>query len=240
MLLISAHFLDPFQKLRSFRKWDKGMDINPEEETSSTQYQEALLRYVENESRAKYWCVPVNKAESVPRNNLVPSVTASGSGQSSFDPSDLSGNNGEYVRPPKVGEMTPGRSDRAASLLTSARLYLNSPPGAPKNWWQIDPNLNDYHSDPMLISSTLRLPDITYWWRQHEELHTEYADPSNLARDIFFIIPHGVGVGASSSLGHDVIGWRQSKTTSGTLRKKFIVRQFTRANHRILAGDVPA
>jgi len=34
MLLISTHILDPFRKLRSFRKWDKGMDINPEDETS--------------------------------------------------------------------------------------------------------------------------------------------------------------------------------------------------------------
>jgi len=36
MLQISAHILDPFRKLRSFRKWDKGMDINPEDETSYT------------------------------------------------------------------------------------------------------------------------------------------------------------------------------------------------------------
>jgi hypothetical protein len=28
MLLISAHILDPFPKLHSFRKWAKGMDIN--------------------------------------------------------------------------------------------------------------------------------------------------------------------------------------------------------------------
>jgi hypothetical protein len=28
MHLISAHILNPFPKLRSFRKWDKGMDIN--------------------------------------------------------------------------------------------------------------------------------------------------------------------------------------------------------------------
>jgi hypothetical protein len=49
MLLITAHILDPFRKLRSFRKWDKGMDINPEDETSyTTQYQEACLKYVEN------------------------------------------------------------------------------------------------------------------------------------------------------------------------------------------------
>ena len=45
MLLIPAHLLDPFPKLRSFRKWDKGMDINPEDETSyTTQYQEACLK----------------------------------------------------------------------------------------------------------------------------------------------------------------------------------------------------
>jgi hypothetical protein len=50
MLLISAHVLDSFRKLRSFRRWDKGMDINPKDETSyPTQYQEAFLKYVENE-----------------------------------------------------------------------------------------------------------------------------------------------------------------------------------------------
>jgi len=44
MLLISAHILNSFQKLWSFRKWDKGLDINSEDETScTTQYQEAVL-----------------------------------------------------------------------------------------------------------------------------------------------------------------------------------------------------
>jgi hypothetical protein len=39
MLHITSHILDPFWKLRSFRKWDKGMDITPEDETSyATQY----------------------------------------------------------------------------------------------------------------------------------------------------------------------------------------------------------
>jgi len=36
MLLSSAHLLDSFGKLQSFWKWDKGMDINPEDETSYT------------------------------------------------------------------------------------------------------------------------------------------------------------------------------------------------------------
>jgi len=44
MLLISARILDLLRKLRSFSKWDRGMDINPEDETSyTTQYQEAFL-----------------------------------------------------------------------------------------------------------------------------------------------------------------------------------------------------
>ena len=82
MLLIPTHILDPFRKLRSFRNWDKGMDINPEDETSyTTQYQEAFMRYAENEYCAKHRRVPVNKLETVPSSNLVPSAMASGSYQ---------------------------------------------------------------------------------------------------------------------------------------------------------------
>ena len=80
MLLISGHILDPFRMLRLFRKWDKGMDINPEDETTyTTQYQEAFLKYVENEYYTKHRRVPVNKLETVLSSNLVPSATASGS-----------------------------------------------------------------------------------------------------------------------------------------------------------------
>jgi len=216
------------------------MDINPEDETSyTTQYQEAFLEYVENEYCAKDRRVPVNILENVPSINLVLSATASGSYQSSFDPYDLSSDDEEYLTPNNVAETTPRRSDRAAHSLTAARLYLNSPPEAPKNWGQINPNLNDYHSDPMEISSALWIPDITDWWRQQKETHSKCADLSNVARDIFPIIPHGVGVEASFSLGQDVIGWRQSKTTGGTLREKVVVKQLARANNGILAGTHP-
>jgi len=164
---------------------------------------------------------------------------ASRSGQSSYDPYDLSSDDDEYLMATNVAEKTPGRSDRAARLLPAARLYLNSPPELPQNWGQINPNLNDYHSDPMEISSTFWLPDITDWLRQQEETHSKYADLSNVARNIFSMIPHGVGVEAGFSLGRGVIGWRQSKTTGETLRKKVVVRQFARANSGLLAGDDP-
>jgi len=87
----------------------------------------------------------------------------------------------------------------------------------------------------MEISSTFWIPDIIDWWRHQEETHSKYADLSNVACNIFSIIPHGVGLEANSSLGHDVIGWRQSKTTGKTHREKVVVRQFARANNGILA-----
>jgi hypothetical protein len=167
MLLITAHILDPFWKLRSFRKWDKGMDINPEDETSHTpQYQEAFLKYVENEYCTKHRRLPVNKSDNTLNNNLCSFEMSSRSGQSSYDPYDLSSDDDEYLMPTNVAETTPGRSDRAARLLTAARLYLNSPTELPQHWGQINPNLNDYHSDPREISSTFWLQDITDWWRQ--------------------------------------------------------------------------
>jgi len=216
------------------------MDINPEDETSYiTQYQEAVLKYVENEYCAKHRRVPVNKLETVPSSNLVPSATASGSYQLFFDPYDLSSNDEEYLTPDNVAETTPGRSDHAARLLTASRHYLNSPPEAPKNRRPINPNLNDHHSDPMEISCTFWLPDITDWWHQQEETQSKYTDLSNVARDIFSIILHGVGVEASFFLGRDVIGLRKAKTTGETVREKVVVRLFAWANNRILAGTDP-
>jgi len=65
MLLSCAHILDLFQQLQSFTKWGKGMDIIPDDKTSyTTQYQEAFLKYVENEYCAKHRRVPVNKLQS--------------------------------------------------------------------------------------------------------------------------------------------------------------------------------
>jgi len=115
MLLISAHILDPFRKLRSFRKWDKGMDINPEDETSyTTQYQEAFLKYVENEYCAKHRPLSVTKHEKLQSNDFIHSAMPSQSGQSSFDLYDLSSGDGEYLTPKNLAETTPGRSDRTA------------------------------------------------------------------------------------------------------------------------------
>jgi hypothetical protein len=151
----------------------------------------------------------------------------------------LSSDDNEYLLPTNVAETTPGASDCASRVLTAARLYLNSAPELPQNWGQINPNLNDCHSAPMEIGTTFWLPDITDWWWQREERHPKYTDLSYVARDIFSIIPHGVGVEASFSLGRDVVGLRQLKTTGETLCKKVVVRQFARANCGLLAGDNP-
>jgi hypothetical protein len=110
------------------------MDLNPDDDGSYTmQYQEEFLQYVENEYCDKHPRLSVNKPERDANNNPF-STTASGSSQSSFDPYNLSSDNDEYLRAKNVAEMTPRRSDHAACLFTAARLYLNSPPEAPKNW----------------------------------------------------------------------------------------------------------
>jgi hypothetical protein len=144
--------------------WDMGMDINPEDETSyTTQYDEAFLKYVENEYCAKHGSVPVNKLETILSCNLVTSATGSGSYQSSFDPHDSSSDDEEYLTPNIVSQTTCGRSNPVGRVLTASRLYLNSPPEAPKIWGQINPNLNRYHSDPMDISSTFWILEIIDW-----------------------------------------------------------------------------
>ena len=186
MLLISPHMLDPLHKLRPFRKWDKGTDINPEDETSyTTQYQEAFLMYVENEYCAKHRRMPINKPQSLLSSNHISYATASQCGQSSFDLYDLSSDDEEYLMPDNVAETTPGRSARAARTLTATRLYLNSPPDAPKNWGQVNPILHDYHSDPMEFSSTFWIADITDWWGQQEATHSVYADLCSVTRNTF-------------------------------------------------------
>ena len=89
------------------------------------------------------------------------------------------------------------------------------------------------------LDPLLTLPDITDCWGKQEETHSKYADLSNVACDIFSMIPHGVGVEDSFSLRRDVIGCRQWKITGVTLREKWVVRQFPRANSGLLSVDDP-
>jgi len=114
---------------------------------------------------------------------------------------------------------------------------LNSLPDSPKNWGHVNPNLDDYYSHPMEISSTFWIADVTYWWHLPEETHSQYANPSNVACDIVSNIPHGIRFEAHFSYVQGIIGWRHSKTTEENLHKKVIVRLLARARNRILAGN---
>jgi hypothetical protein len=97
MVLISAHILDSVCKLWSFCKCDKLEDPNPAAETSSsTQYQEAFLKYVENEYCAKHPVVHVTKSDSIPSNNSISSVRASRWSELSYNPYHLSSDNEKY------------------------------------------------------------------------------------------------------------------------------------------------
>jgi len=122
VLVISEHILDAFRKVRSVRRWDTRMDINPENETSNTtQYQEAFLWYLENECCAKHRHVLVDKLESSLSSNPIPCATASGSCRSSFHQYDLFSDDDEYLTPNNVAEITPWGSDRTPRWLSAAR-----------------------------------------------------------------------------------------------------------------------
>jgi len=122
MILISAHILDPFRKFQSFQKWDKGMDTNPEDETScSTQDWEAFLMWVENEYHARHQRLPIIQPGTVWSNNLFFSAMASISGQSSYDPYDLSSDDKEYLMPRNVCR-NDTQTKRLRSMPTDSRI----------------------------------------------------------------------------------------------------------------------
>jgi hypothetical protein len=73
-----------------------------------------------------------------------PTGNASGLGQSSFDPYELSSNDDEYLTPKCMTGMPSGRTGHAAHLLTVARLNLNRPPASPKNWGLVNHKVHDY------------------------------------------------------------------------------------------------
>jgi len=143
------------------------MNITPEDAAFyTTQYQETILKNVENKYCAKQRHVPVSKPENELPNDLFPFVMASGSGQSSYDPYDLSSDDEEYLKLNHMPEMAPGQSDHTARFVNTTRLFSHSLSQLPKKWGQINPNLNYYHSYPKKISNTCWIRDITDWWHQ--------------------------------------------------------------------------
>jgi len=207
---ISAQILDPCWMLQSLRKWDKGMDINPEDKISyTTQYHEVFLKIVENEYCTKHRHWPVTTPESVMHNNHFSPTMASRSDPFSSDPYDLSSSYEEYLMPETVNKMTLRRSDCTPRSLAAARHYLNSQTGLPQRWGLISLNHDNYHSDRVEISQKSWIPDIKGWWRKHMEMHWMYAVLCKAACDTFLIIPHGVTMDASFSLGQNVINWRR-------------------------------
>jgi len=159
----------------------------------------------------------ITKPENVLRSNLFPSVTASGFGQFSVYPYHLSSNDEEYLTPKSVAEITPWQRDPAARWITPERLYSNSPPAVPTNWGEVNPSLDDFHSERMEISGTFWLPNISDRWPQPEKSQWNHASLSKVAGNIFSIIPCGITAEASVSHGLDIIGWRQSNTTDEML-----------------------
>src|SRR5205085_11731697 len=75
-------------------------------------------------------------------------------------------------------------------------------------------------NDPEEITASFWYSDVGGWWLKQETSMGEYRDLAKMARDIFSVMPHGVGVESSFCLGRDVIEWRQCRTTGVILQQK--------------------
>jgi hypothetical protein len=240
VLLIVAHILDPFRKTRTFMRWDKAMGVDWNSEDSFTQqYRNAFLDYIDSTYCSNLNTAAVNKKENVNHDPFGPPVASTASGPGSLsDPLDLSSDDEMYYASQPA--QTPGRLSHALRLSTAARRYLDEPFVRPHQAGQVNPRLDDHLADPLASTDAFWYPDVLLWWKEQLDLHTEYAILAQVARDVFSVMPHGVGVEASFSLGRDVIGWRQGKTSGTTLRDKVVVRQYARASSGVLAGSSTA
>lgn len=237
LLLILAALLDPFRKAKTFKGWDSKMNIDYRDPASYTfQYTEAFLRYweanyilsndsgkIKSEMGEEGAILFDDESQHTPDE----SIYISDSDDMGFE---------ESVRS-TYPIITPARASQRDRMKEVARSYLSTPPVNILAVNQYRPNIDDLKSeDPDEMTAGFWKPDIAAYWLHQEKVCGEYALLSRMARDIFSVIPHGVGVESSFSLGRDLIGWRQSSTNGETLRRKVIVRQYARSNSGILPG----
>ena len=239
LILISAAILDPFRKLRIFESWDKEMGmISDDPDSYTSQYSHAFLEYWEK-----------NYVD-------VEGGSLGGDGNKEKEKeSEIDNGNGEKVLPQIYGlessdeedniqmtestYSTPRTASRKSLLMQQARQYLAN---ARVN---IESEQHDYpigdelmSDDPEEVTASFWYPDVAGWWMKQERRMGDYRDLARMARDIFSVMPHGVGVEASFSLGRDVISWRQSRTKAATLQQKVVVRQWARSNDGFLPDEV--
>jgi len=124
LLLMLAHIVDSFRKMQSFRKWHQAIDIDPEDKTSYTiRFRNPFLKNMQKEYCAEDWQTSVTETESGLYNNIFSLAKPSEFGQSSYDPSDWSSDDEQFLTAKSVAQTTPGQSDCATPSLAAARLY---------------------------------------------------------------------------------------------------------------------
>jgi len=242
LILILATMLDPFRKLQTFKGWDKEMGKSSDDSDSyERQYCDAFLSYWENNY--------VNNLDSLEGNGTDERKKTRGGGSGR-----LLGNEGKQI--PRIYGLdssdeeeddgnedhrthsTPRTASRKSLLMQQARQYLANGRANIQSWQHDYPLGEEQMSnDPEEMTASFWYPDVAGWWLKQETTMGEYRDLAKMARDIFSVMPHGVGVEASFSLGRDIISWRQSRTKGSTLQQKVVVRQWARSNDGLLPEE---
>ena len=235
LILILATMLDPFTKGQIFEGWDKEMGVGSGDQTSySRQYSDAFLDYWEKQY-VDIDMAKIGKAKDVER-QPIPRTEKSIRRIYLLDSSDEE----DDCQIQETIQCTPRTSSRKSHLMQQARQYLAN---VPVNIQSLQPEPLEVQddlmsNDPEEITASFWYPDVGGWWLKQETSMGEYRDLAKMARDIFSVMPHGVGVESSFCLGRDVIGWRQCRTTGVTLQQKVVVRQWARNNGGLLPDEV--
>ena len=235
LILILATMLDPFTKGQIFEGWDKEMGVGSGDQTSySRQYSDAFLDYWEKQY-VDIDMAKIGKAKDVEQ-QLIPRTEKSIRRIYLLDSSDEE----DDCQIQETIQCTPRTSSRKSHLMQQARQYLAN---VPVNIQSLQPEPLEVQddlmsNDPEEITASFWYPDVGGWWLKQETSMGEYRDLAKMARDIFSVMPHGVGVESSFCLGRDVIGWRQCRTTGVTLQQKVVVRQWARNNGGLLPDEV--
>ena len=241
--LILAALLNPLRKTKTFWVRDSNMNINPKDcESFTAQYTAAFMNYWE-EMYVAPQCAPKARMEDLNSGETKMDAmynSSSTSRSASPDVAYFSESSDDYSHGPDTPAYPPitsARDLRQVRMMEVASKYINSVNADPAALGPHPPKTDNLKFDnPQELTATFWRPHVTAYWRVQEDSSTEYAPLARMAGDVFSVIPHGVGVEASFSLGQDVAGWRQCRTSGDTLQKKVVVRQFAFSNPGLLAG----
>jgi hypothetical protein len=214
LIYILAHCLDPTQKFKVFKIWD--MDEN-----YATHYEQDYKKAVLDYFKKNYAPSP-SPSPATPENTTIqPTQRHRKERRAAFDSDESSDEDklSEFDRKPgQTYTLSPYQQ-----AIIYAERYIND--GPIKRSSLHEPC--DYIGENELKAGYTNKVNFFSFWRTEMNAQRPGSAPFlRMVRDVYSVIPHGVGVEGSFSLGRQALSWRQHRMKASTLSKFIVVRQW--------------